>query len=197
MLCLALPGAVAADEPELTGAAPEGTRHRFGLGIEVGLVLPVADKPLCPSGSECLFGAGAAIGIPFSYRWKRGTGLGFGYEFWIQNSDGVYDAAVTQAFTVLVRQTFLSDRSLRPLLRVRGGFVLLGPTFQVDTVGATAEIAFGGETDINRKTVFTFLLGGQVLSTRAFTTSADGVRRGEGNGINAALLFRVGITYLL
>lgn len=192
-----LPRPAAADEADQADAAPEGTTQRFAIGVEVGLVLPVADEPLCPSGSECLFGAGAAVGIPFSYRWKQGTGLGFGYEFWIQNSDGVYDAAVTQAFTVLFRHAFLSDRSLRPVLRVRGGFLLLGPTFRVDTVGGTAELAFGGEADINRNTVFSFLVGGQVLATQPFTTSADGVRRGEGSGVNAALLFRVGIAYLL
>ncbi|MEM8609775.1 MAG: hypothetical protein AAGF92_21945 [Myxococcota bacterium] len=194
---LGLPRAALADEAVGVRNAPEGSRDRFAIGIEVGLVIPVADKPLCPSGSECLFGAGLAVGIPFSYRWKQGTGLGFSYELWVQNSDGVYQSTVSQAFAVLLRHSFLADRSLRPLLRARGGVLILGPTFGVDTVGGTAEIAFGGETDINRSTVFSFLLGGQVLSTRPFTTSADGVRRAEGGGVNAALVFRVGIAYLL
>ena len=196
-LGLAFASTASADAADAASTAPEAVNPRFALGIEAGLVLPVADDPLCPSGSDCLFGVGAAIGIPFSYRWKQGTGLGFSYEFWIQNSDGVYDAAVAQAFTVLLRQSFLLDRSLRPVLRARGGFLLLGPTFAIDTIGGTAELAFGGETDINRNTVFTFLLGGQILKTQPFTTSSDGVRRAEGSGVNAALVFRVGIHYLL
>lgn len=161
------------------------------------MVIPVARKPLCPDGEECLFGVGWAFGFPFSYRWAQGTGLGFGYEFWVQNGNGVYNATVSQAFTVLVRQSFLVDRSLRPALRLRGGFLMMGPSFRVETIGGTAEIAFGGEADISLSSVFTFMLGGQILRTQAFTTEADGVERSVAGGVNGALILRLGVTFLL
>ncbi|MEM7435037.1 MAG: hypothetical protein AAF436_07785 [Myxococcota bacterium] len=196
-LAFASPETAFADSLELTGTAPERVNLSFSVGIEVGLVIPVATKPLCPSGAECLFGAGAAIGIPLSYRWNQGTELGFDYEFWILNSDGVYEAAVAQAFTALLRQSFLVDRSVRPVLRARGGLLLLGPTFGVDTLGGTLELAFGGEAEMNRNMLFSFTLGGQLLWTQPFTTSSDGVARSQDGGVNAALVLRIGIHYLL
>ncbi len=195
-LCLVSPGVVHADSTEITGAAPEGARS-FALGVETGLVIPVADEPLCPDGFECLFGVGWAIGFPFSHRWPKGTGLGVGYEFWVQNGNGVYEATVTQAFTALLQQSFLLDRSVHPVLRVRGGFLMLGPSFRVATIGGTAEIALGGEAELTPTTLFTFLLGGQILRTRAFDTRADGARRSVTGGVDAALVLRVGIAFLL
>lgn len=195
-LCLSLPRSVRADSTEIPGTAPEGAPS-FALGVETGLVMPVARKPLCPDGYECLFGVGLALGFPFSYRWANGAGLGFGYELWLQNGNGVYEATITQAFTVLVRQSFLLDRSVHPVLRLRGGFLMLGPSFRVDTIGGTAEFAFGGETELTPSSLFTFLLGGQVLRTRAFTTRADGAPRSVAGGVDAALILRLGLTFLL
>ena len=195
-LCLALPRSAQADSAEIPGAAPEGETS-FALGVETGLVIPVASKSLCPDGYECLFGVGWAFGLPFSYRWAKGTGLGFGYEFWLQNGNGVYEATITQAVTVLLRQSFLSDRSVHPVLRLRGGFLMLGPSFRVDTIGGTAEVAFGGEAELTPSSLFTFLLGGQILRTRAFTTQADGARRSIAGGVDAALILRVGVVFLL
>lgn len=176
--------------------APAGEPF-FALGVETGLVIPVASKPLCPDGFECLFGVGWALGFPFSYRWAKGTGLGVGYEFWLQNSNGVYEATIVQAFTALLRQSFLTHKAVHPVLRLRGGFLMLGPSFRVATIGGTAEFAFGGETELTPTTLFTFLLGGQILRTRAFTTQADGARRSVAGGVDAALILRVGIAFLL
>lgn len=195
-LCLASPSLVLADSTKILGAAPEGTPS-FALGVETGLVIPLAHKSLCPAGYECLFGFGWAFGFPFSYRWANGTGLGFGYEFWVQNGNGVYEATITQAVTALLRQSFLPDRALHPVLRVRGGFLMLGPSFRVETIGGTAELAFGGETEFTPSSAFTFLLGGQILRTRAFTTQADGARRSVAAGVDAALILRLGVTFLL
>lgn len=74
---------------------------------------------------------------------------------------------------------------------------MLGSSFRVDTVGGTAELAFGGEAEITPSSVFSFQLGGQILRTHAFTTTGDGVRRSERGGVNAALLMRVGVAFLL
>lgn len=196
-LSLGLPSAVGADAPILVDTVPEASERPWAVGLEVGMVIPVAREPLCPSGSQCLFGVGLAVGIPFSYRWKQGTGLGFEYEIWVQNGNAVYQTTVSQMFTAILRQTFLLDRALHPVLRARGGFLILGPSFGVDTVGGTAELAFGGETEIVPSTVFNFMLGAQLIHTRPFTTSSDGVARSESGGINAALVLRIGISYLL
>ena len=195
-LCLLSPRYVQADSREIPATATEGAPS-FALGVETGLVIPVASKPLCPDDFECLFGVGWGFGFPFSYRWAKGMGLGVGYEFWLQNGNGVYEATIAQAFTALLRQSFLLDRSVHPVLRLRGGFLMLGPSFRIATIGGTAEVAFGGEAELTPTTLFTFLLGGQILRTRAFTTQADGARRSVAGGVDAALILRVGIAFLL
>lgn len=195
-MCLGLPNPAEAESPEALGEAPEG-QPSFAIGVETGLVIPVADKPLCPDGYECPFGVGWAFGIPFSYHWPQGTGLGFGYEFWLQNGNGVYEATITQAFTVLLRQSFMAHRAVHPVVRVRGGFLMIGPSFRVQAIGGTAEIAVGGEAEISPTKLITFLLGGQILRTGAFTTEADGVQRGVAGGVNGALILRLGVVFLL
>jgi len=140
---------------------------------------------------------GWAIGVDFSYRWKEGIGLGFGYEFWLLTANGVYGITVPQLFTASLRYSFLPDRRMHPLLRLRGGFLMLGPSFRVATVGGTAEIGFGGEVEVSTDTVFSFLLTGNLLRTRSFYTPADGALRGIEGVLDAMLGLRVGFHFLL
>lgn len=195
-LCLAPTRPLRADSSELGGGQP-GRARSIALGVETGLVAPVSTNRLCPSGFECIADVGWAIGTNFSYRWANGIGVGFGYEFWLLSANGVYEITVPQMALGLLQWSFLSDRATHPLVRLRGGFLMLGPSFRVATIGGTAEIGAGAEVELTSSTVFSFLLTGNLLRTQSFTTSSDGALRGVDGAVDAALVLRVGFNFLL
>ncbi|MGB9338096.1 MAG: hypothetical protein WCB63_02615 [Polyangiales bacterium] len=195
-LCLASPQWARAD----SGTLPGGPREREGsiaIGPETGMVIPLSTKRLCPDGYGCIADLGWAIGLNFSYRWANGIGLGLGYEFWLLSANGVYETSVPQMFTGVLQYSFLPDRSSHPLVRLRGGFLILGPSFRVATMGGTAEIGAGAEVELSSGTVFSFLVTGNLLRTRSFTTPADGALRGVDGALDAMLGLRVGFNFLL
>ncbi|NIA16639.1 MAG: hypothetical protein GWP08_21525 [Nitrospiraceae bacterium] len=167
------------------------------MGAETGLVIPVSTKRLCPAGYACIADVGWAVGINFSYRWANGIGLGFGYELWLLTANAVYESTVPQMFTGLLQYSFLPNHATHPLLRLRGGFLMLGPSFRVATIGATAEIGVGAEVELSSSTVFSFLLTGNLLRTHSFTTGGDGALRGVDSALDAMLVLRVGFNFLL
>jgi hypothetical protein len=167
------------------------------VGPELGLVIPLSTKRLCPAGAQCIADVGWAFEVGFSYRWKSGIGLGLGYEFWLLSANGVYGVTVPQSFLVLFQYSFLLDRRTHPLIRLRGGPVLLGPSFRVDTVGGAAEIGAGAEVELTSDTVFSFLVTGNLLRTRSFVTPADGVLRASSGALDAMLVLRIGFHFML
>jgi len=196
LLCLATPRSLRADAEELT-FGPAERAGSFAIGPETGLVIPLSTRRLCPSGTQCIADLGWDVGIGFSYRWPQGLGLGFAYEFWLLSANGVYEVTVPQMFLGTLQYSFLPERSTHPLLRLRGGFLMLGPSFRVATIGGTAEIGAGVELEISPNTVLSFLLTGNLLRTQAFTTPADGALRGVGAALDAMLVLRLGINFLL
>ena len=167
------------------------------MGPETGLVIPLSTNRLCPDGFGCIVDLGWAVEVGFSYRWKNGLGLGFGYEFWLMTGNGVYETTVVQSFLANLQYSFLPDRQTHPLLRIRGGPALLGSSFRVATVGGTAEIGAGVEVEISSDTVFSFLVTGNVLRTGSFVTSADGAFRASSGALDAMLVLRMGFNFLL
>ena len=196
MLCLGAPQSLRADSGELPGGPPNRT-GALAVGPETGLVIPVSTKRLCPASTECIADLGWAVGVAVSYRWAKGIGLGFAYEFWLMTANGVYEVTVPQMFLGTLRYSFLPDRSAHPVLRLRGGFLMLGPSFRVATIGGTAEIGAGGEVEIAPHATVSFLLTGNLLRTQAFTTPADGALRGVGAALDAMLVLRLGFRFLL
>jgi hypothetical protein len=190
------PQSLRADSAEPGGGLPERVGS-IGVGIETGLVVPVSTKRLCPTGYECVAGVGWAIGTNFSYRWANGIGLGLGYEFWLLTGNGVYEITVPQMALGLLQWSFLPDRATHPFVRLRGGFLMLGPSFRVATIGGTAEIGAGAEVELTSSTVFSFLLTGSLLRTQSFTTPGDGALRGVDGAVDATLVFRIGFNFLL
>jgi len=195
-LCLAAPQAGRADSGELAGGPPE-TEGSIAVGAETGLVVPLSTNRLCPAGYGCIADIGWAIGVNLSYRWANGIGLGFGYEFWLLSANGVYETTVPQMFTGLLQYSFLPNHATHPLLRLRGGFLMLGPSFRVDTIGGTAEIGVGAEVELTSNTVFSFLVTGNLLRTQSFTTPADNALRAVDGALDAMLVLRVGFNFLL
>jgi hypothetical protein len=135
--------------------------------------------------------------VNFSYRWANGIGLGFGYEFWLLTANGVYETTVPQMFTGLLQYSFLPNHATHPLLRLRGGFLVLGPGFRVDTIGGTVEIGVGAEVELSSDTVFSFLVTGNLLRTQSFITQADNAPRAVDGPLDAMLVLRVGFNFLL
>ena len=195
-LCLAAPQPGRADSGELAGGPPE-TEGSIAVGAETGLVVPLSTNRLCPAGYGCIADIGWAIGVNLSYRWANGIGLGFGYEFWLLSANGVYETTVPQMFTGLLQYSFLPNHATHPLLRLRGGFLMLGPSFRVDTIGGTAEIGVGAEVELTSNTVFSFLVTGNLLRTQSFTTPADNALRAVDGALDAMLVLRVGFNFLL
>jgi len=195
-LCLAAPQPGRADSGELPGGPPE-REGSIAVGAETGLVVPLSTNRLCPPGYGCIADIGWAIGVNLSYRWANGIGLGFGYEFWLLTANGVYETTVPQMFTGLLQYSFLPNHATHPLLRLRGGFLMLGPSFRVDTIGGTAEIGVGAEVELSSNTVFSFLVTGNLLRTQSFTTPADNALRAVDGALDAMLVLRVGFNFLL
>ena len=195
-LCLAAPQSLRADSGELPGGPPE-REGSIAVGVETGLVVPLSTNRLCPAGYECIADLGWAVGVGFSYRWANGIGLGFGYEFWLLTANGVYETTVPQAITGLLQYSFLPNHATHPLLRLRGGFLMLGPSFRVATIGGTAEIGVGAEVELSSDTVFSFLVTGNLLRTQPFTTQADNAARAVDGALDAMLVLRVGFNFLL
>ena len=114
---------------------------------------------------------GWAVGVGFSYRWANGIGLGFGYEFWLLTANGVYETTVPQAITGLLQYSFLPNHATHPLIRLRGGFLMLGPSFRVATIGGTAEIGVGAEVELSSEyRILVPTSPGNLLRTQSFTT---------------------------
>lgn len=194
--CLAAPQFAQAESGELPGG-PSEREGSIAVGAETGMVIPLSTKRLCPEGYGCIADLGWAVGINFSYRWANGIGVGFGYEFWLLTANGVYEISVPQMFTGLLQYSFLPRHATHPLLRLRGGFLMLGPSFRVATIGGTAEIGVGAEVELSSNTVFSFLVTGNLLRTGSFTTPADGALRGADAALDAMLVLRVGFNFLL
>jgi|GEM_PF-3630881 len=195
-LSLAAPQSAYADSGDLPGGPPE-REGSIAVGAETGLVVPLSTNRLCPAGYGCIADVGWALGLDFSFRWANGMGLGFSYEFWLLTGNGVYNPSVPQMFTALLRYSFLPNRAMHPLLRLRGGFLVLGPSFRVATIGGTAEIGAGGEVELSPSTVFSFLVTGNLLRTHSFTTPADDALRAADGALDAMLVLRVGFNFLL
>ena len=195
-LCLVMPASLRADSTELPGGPPERTGV-FAIGPETGLVIPLSNDRLCPAGYECIAEIGWAVSVGFTYRWANGFGLGFGYEFWLLTGNGVYETTVPQSFLGVLQYSFLPEKRTHPLLRLRGGLLLLGPSFRVDTIGGTAELGAGGEVEIGHDSLFSFLVTGNLLRTRSFVTPADGALRAADGALDAMLVLRIGFNFLL
>ena len=195
-LSLASPQRGRADTAELPGGPPE-REGSIAVGVETGLVVPLSTNRLCPPGYGCIADLGWAVGVNLSYRWANGIGLGFGYEFWLLTANGVYETTVPQMFTGLLQYSFLPNHATHPLLRLRGGFLMLGPSFRVATIGGTAEIGVGAEVELTSDTVFSFLVTGNLLRTQSFTTPGDGALRAIDGALDAMLVLRVGFNFLL
>lgn len=196
VLCVLVPKPLHADAGELPGEPP-GRIGELAVGPETGLVIPLSNNRLCPADAECIADVGWAVNVGFSYRWRNGLGLGFGYEFWLLTANGVYEVTVPQSFMGVLQYSFLPARRTHPLVRVRGGLLLLGPSFRVAALGGTAEIGAGAEVELTADTVFSFLVTGNVLRTASFVTPADDVLRAASGAIDAMLVLRIGFNFLL
>lgn len=196
VLCLAASQPLPAAADELPGG-PSARTGSIAVGAETALVIPLSTNRLCPPDYACIADLGWAVEVGFSYRWANGIGLGFGYEFWLLTANGVYEMTVPQMFLALLQYSFLPKRRIHPLVRLRGGFLVLGPSFRLATIGGAAEIGIGGEVELSSDLVFSFLLTGNLLRTQAFTTRADGAARAVDGALDAFLGLRVGINFLL
>ncbi len=162
----------------------------------VDVVFPLARRPLCPRGSECVFGGGAGLGGVLEWRWPSGWGLGFGYDVWFLDGNGVHELTTMQVLRLTFRHHFLLERQAHPWVGGALGGLVFGDTFAADAGGALLDVQAGLEVELTASLVFTAGVLGRFFATSSFRTASDGVERAERIGVNGALVLTAGLVLL-
>ncbi|MEM9066858.1 MAG: hypothetical protein AAGE52_00090 [Myxococcota bacterium] len=175
---------------------PSSHPPRIAAEFRLDVVFPLDQKPICPSGSRCVFGGGAGLGALVEWRWPSGLGLGLGYDAWFLDGNGVHELTTMQSLRVGVRYQFLRDRQTHPWIGAAFGGLLFGDTFRADAAGGLVDVQLGVEFELSASLAFTIGATLRWLSTTSFRTSSDGVERAEGFGPVGAAALSVGLVLL-
>ena len=176
---------------------PEPSPSRPAIWAEAhgDFVIPVETSSLCPPGVFCVFKLGGGVGGVLGARWRRGIGLGFGYDVWFMDSDGVYDVASLQSVLAVFQAGLLPTRRLHPVIRIDGGLAMFGQTFRAQALGGIGGVAVGVEVEVTTRTVANVMLGAHFFGVQTFVSPQDGAQRG-GNGVDVALTIRLGFAFV-
>jgi hypothetical protein len=163
------------------------------VGFHLGLVVPVARDPLCPSGSDCVFQGGGSFGVVLERRWPSGPAIGLGYQLWFLDASGIYELGLMQELRAQFRYLFLMEAILHPFLGAGIGAVVFGDTFAVATVGVAVDAFLGVELELTETISVHVAIPWRVFRTDSFTTRRDRVRRAEEAGFNVAASLELGL----
>ena len=183
-------------EPFVLPPPPDAHPPQLAGEFRADLVLPLHTTALCPASSECVLGNGMGVGLTGWYRWWRGSGVGIGYDLWILDGNGVYELSSIHHLRVGFRQNFLPEKLAHPFVGASLGIVLVGDTFLADGVGGALDVTAGVELEITESLAFTAALAMRLMSTSAFVSATDGVRRSDPFGVNAITMVRLGLVLL-
>jgi hypothetical protein len=177
---------------------PLPTQNPPELAGEVRLsgVFPVADSPLCPSGSACIFDGGGGVGGRIERRWPSGYTLGLNYDAWFLDANGVYEITVVQMIGAGVRYLMLRDSMTHPFVGINVGALALGDSFKVAAVGGAAEARAGVEIELTETLALTVASAWRVFFTTEFSTNNGAQPRGEDGGPNVAATLQVGLAIM-
>ena len=175
---------------------PPGKRSPIFAGeLHISLVLPFDDSRLCPSGTACVYGTGASVGASFQRRWRRGIGLGIGYELGLHDGGGVHELTVVQSLRGIFQYAALPNRWVHPLFRISAGPALFGDSFSVDVFGGVAEFQLGAEFELSDTSAAIAAFGWSVLRTGGFKSPRDGVNRAQKHSFDSAATLQVGYVF--
>ncbi len=180
-------------DPQVPIPLPRDRPARLGGEFQLVTTSPLSGGALCPVGAECILGGGVALGAGVGRRWASGLSLGLSYELWLLDSGGVFEVFVVQSISAAVRLGFLPGRRAHPFVEGRAGAAVMGGSFRVGALGALFEPRVGVDLELTERTAITGFLGLRWLLSSPFTTSNDGVRRGEFGGPALAMTLGVGL----
>ncbi len=182
-----------AEAPDFTPPPPPADAPPSLAGeLRGDVIIPVANEPLCPSGSPCLLRSGGGFGGSLELRWPRGLALGVAYDAWFFNGRSVEELPSLQTFSVQLRHFFLATRELHPFLGGALGATLFGDRLRVDTGGVSLDAFLGLEAERSARVAFSGA-GGVRVCGRAPYTARDGTQRAEDFLANAVLFLRFGL----
>lgn len=193
---LTLAGSARADEPFEVPRPPREHAPIIAGEARIDVVFPVLRRPLCPRGSECVFGGGAGLGGVLEWRWPTGLGVGLGYDGWFLDGNGVHELTTMQSLRATLRYHFLLDRQAHPWIGGALGGLLFGDTFAADAGGVLLDLQAGVELELTASLAFTVGVLGRFFTTTSFRTSSDGVERAERVGLDGALVLTAGLVLL-
>lgn len=193
LLALHALGGVAGADDHAPPPPPDDHPPRITGEVHLDVVLPIATRPLCPTGSGCVFGGGGGIGGMLEWRWPRGQTVGLGYDVWFLDGNGVHELSTLQSLRAVTRRFFLRDRQVHPYLGASLGVLLFGEAFRHRAVGGLVDLLLGIESEITPTLSFVVGVAVRLFTTSRFTSRSDDVVRSGRFGLDSAALLQVGL----
>ncbi|MDB4977676.1 MAG: hypothetical protein JWN48_6017 [Myxococcaceae bacterium] len=139
---------------------------------------------------------GGGVGVSVERRWPNGFGVLLGYDAWFLDSDSVYELAVQQVLRSGLRYTTPTDYIFHPIFEISAGAMVLGDIFRAQTGGIVFQGFSGCETELTESFGVRLGVGMRAFSHSSFTTTRDGVRRGDDKPFSETFFLEVGLTVM-
>lgn len=191
-----------ADEPRTithhVEPPPAPEEHPPTLSVEVhgGAEVPLERGAICPAAAGCVLGAGVVAGVRIERRSSDRVGLFAGYDFWLLDSDGVFELGALHAVRAGIRYVLDDSMLVHPFIEGAIGFLAFGDTANVVTLGGLVSAGAGAELELSESVAFVTSLEAWFLSTGPFTTR-EGATRADPFGVNIALQITIGVSVLV
>ncbi len=161
-----------------------------------GAEVPLERSAICPAGAGCVLGAGVVAGVRIERRSSDRVGLFAGYDFWLLDSDGVFELGALHAVRAGIRYVLDDSMMVHPFIEAAIGFLAFGDTANVVTLGGLVSAGGGAELELSESVAFVASLEAWLLSTGPFQTR-EGAIRADPFGVNIALQITIGVSVLV
>ncbi|AKF08599.1 hypothetical protein [Sandaracinus amylolyticus] len=177
---------------------PAPDDHPATLAVEVhgGANAPIERSTICPPAAGCVLGLGVGVGVQIERRTADRVGLWAGYDFWLLDSNAVFELAALHAIRGGVRYVFDDSTMVHPFVDAGIGLMAFGDTASVATAGGLITAGGGAELELSESVVFVTALETWLFATAPFETP-DAVERSSDFGVNVALQITIGISVLV
>lgn len=192
----------AADAPEAPAhhvePPPAPEEHGATVAVEVhgAFEAPLERSTICPSGGACVLGLGIGVGAQIERRTADRVGLFAGYDFWLLDSNGVFELGALHAVRGGIRYVIDESSLVHPFVDAAIGFVAFGDTANVATVGGVVTAGGGVELELSESVAFVASAETWLFATAPFETR-DAIARAGDFGVNVALQVAIGISVVV
>ena len=193
--------APAADDPAAVHHVeppPAPDDHPATLAVEVhgGANAPIERSTICPPSAGCVLGLGVGVGVLMERRTSDRIGLFAGYDFWLLDSNGVFELGALHAIRGGIRYVFDDSTMVHPFVDAAVGLMAFGDTASVATLGGLITAGGGAELELSESVLFVTSVETWLFATGPFETR-DAVERASDFGVNVALQITIGISVLV